>query len=771
MSRAPLRAVAPWLAASLGVSALGVVLALGTARLPPSFPALDPVRSFSVDWPLLLPLAWLAALALIPWALAEPPRRAGRGLLLLALVPVFWLHLHPEPFEEQRLVRVDHGVATVMVVEGGALVQRQWLRSVETRVPLLQLPQMLRSERALAGVAHALHHQADARRAATGDLSEGELAGRQRLRAWLWALQRGITSAWILLRFLTLPAALWLAVGVLRPALLGRWGARLCHLALLLPLALPPVANLLLLAGLELGGLPDTGSLAGGFAINQIGWLVAVALALGGARLGRVALGPVAAALILAGCGGADAPSAQATGPTPSSTEAAAEAPDLVLVLAAGARADLGGAGATGPLIRQTLDARGVSMFAAAYAQSPSPFVSLGSVLTGRYPTAVPMCGLPDRDAKPEDRPWCATLPAERHTLPEVLALYGYRTALLYANLPAADVYEGRFQHAVDLTVTLEDTRTDWERLHREAAEFWQQPGDQPRLLVVVVADMQVYERPDLAAMTGWSGQVSKLMEPMLAHSPELAQRVTGPADPRQLYLAYEQAAQGLAAGIRGLLTTLGNTSSRPRWVVVAGSTGINLGEAGGNAAEHPTWGANQLLLQRTVHVPLLIIPPNPEAQPRDIKQPVELVDLFPTLANLVGATPPAGLPGQDLLVDPFPEDVMAWSYAAHGDMLALRQGSLLYSVRGMFHNGTALDPEVTDFLVKAPDVGAFRQLHDVMSDPLQEHNLASDHPLELEDMHRLLVEIRTGLAAAPEDALTVERLWELRMTRSEGYW
>ena len=771
MSPPLLRAAAPWLSGLLGLGALAAALALGTTRLPPSFPALDPTRCFSVDWPLLLPMAWLAALALMPWGLARPPRRAGQGLLLLVLLPVLWLHLHPEPFEEQRLVRVDHGVATVTVVEGGALVQRQWLRSVETRLPLLQLPQMLRSERALAGVAHALHHQADDRRAAAGDLGADELAGRQHLRAWLWALQRGLSSGWILLRFLTLPAALWLAVGLLRPALLGRWGARVCFGALLLPLILPPLANLGLLAGLVLGGLPDTGTQAGSFAVSQLGWLGAVALSLGGARIGRAAWSPVAAALILAGCGGEPAPSTPSPGPTPASAEASADAPDLVLVLAAGARADLGGGGATGPLIRQSLDARGVSMFAAAYAQSPSPFVSLGSVLTGHYPTAVPMCGLPELGVALDDRPWCATLPAERHTLPGVLGLYGYRTALLHVNLPAADVFEGHFQHAVDLTVSPDDARTDWERLHREAHDFWLQPGDQPRLLVVVVSDMQVFERPDLAELTGWTGQVSQLVEPVLARSPELAHKVTGPADPQQLYRAYQQAAQGLAAGIRGLLTTLGDGDSRPRWVVVAGSTGINLGEAGGNAAEHPTWGANQLLLQRTVHVPLLIIPPDPEAQPRDIKQPVELVDLFPTLADLAGAVPPAGLPGQDLLADPFPEDVMAWSFAAHGDMLALRQGSLLYSVRGMFHNGTALDPEVTDFLVKAPDVDAFRQLHDVMADPLQEHNLAQERPAEIEAMHGRLVEIRTGLAAAPEGALTVERLWELRMTRSEGYW
>jgi hypothetical protein len=88
-----------------------------------------------------------------------------------------------------------------------------------------------------------------------------------------------------------------------------------------------------------------------------------------------------------------------------------------------------------------------------------------------------------------------------------------------------------------------------------------------------------------------------------------------------------------------------------------------------------------------------------------------------------------------------------------------------------MFHNGTALDPEVTDFLVKAPEVGAFRQLHDVMADPLQEHDLATERPEDLATLHRLLVEIRTGVAAAPEGSLTVQRLWELRMTRSEGYW
>ena len=753
----------PWLAGLLLVGALASTLAVGTSRLPPSFPALDPTRLASVDWPRLLPMAWLAVLGLLPWALgqAQGSRRVTRGLLLLALAPVVWLSLHPEPFEEQRLLKVGHGVGTITVVEGGELVQRQWLRSVETGMPLLQLPKMLGSERCLAGIAHAIHHQADS------DPRHGYP------RALLWASQRWATVAWLGLRFLTLPIALWLGAAAVWPRLMPRRALHWAGLGLLLPLIVPPVVNLLLLVGLQLSGLPDAAGQAGDFALTQLARLGAIGLALVAAGIGRIRWLPIAAAMLLASCSAepaADAPTPAANAATPAVAEATG--PDIVVVLAAGARALLGGGEETGPLLRKQLEATGVSMYTSAYAQSPSSFVSLGSLLTGRYPSAIPMCGLPVLAPDGgDDHPWCATIPDDRHTLPEVLGLYGYSTALLHANLPAGEVFASRFQHAQDLTTQWEDGRADWERIHREAQAFWRRDHDRPHLLVVVVADTVISLRPDVAARTGWSGQVPQLVEPMLAHQPELAHRVTGPADHEQLYTTYQQAVHGLGGGVRGLLTVLGEASQRPRWVVVAGLTGINLGEAGGNAEDHPTWGTNQLLLERTVHVPLFVIPPDPDATPRDIPQPVELVDLFPTLATLSGAVTPSGLPGQDLLEDPFPENHLAWAYAAHGDMLAVRQGALLYSVRGMFHNGTALDPEVTDFLIKAPEASTFRHLHDVIQDPLQQRELVDERADEVQTLHRLLVDVQTGVAAAPEGSLNAERLWELRMTRAEGYW
>jgi len=744
----------------LTAGALLTVLALGTPRLPPSFPALDPARCASVDWPRMLPLAWLAALAALPWAMGGSPRRTARGLLLLAIVPVVWLSLHPEPFEEQRLLKVDHGVGTIMVVEGGALVERQWLRSVHTDVPLLQLPLMLRSERALAGIAHAMHHDADPE------------PSHAYPRALLWAMQRWLTMGWLILRFLTLPLALWLGLAALRPGVLPRWGRHLAGIGMLLTLALPPTANLLLLAGLGIAGLPDAAGQAGAFALVQLAWLGAIGLVLTSSRLGRMAWAPVVAALLLAGCSGDAVQSNPSTRRAEAPAEALTTGPDIVLVLAAGARSSMGTGEDTAPVLRHQLQATGVTMFASAYAQSPSSFVSLGSLLTGRYPSAIPICGLPSLEPSGGDElPWCAAIPEDRHTLPEVLGLYGYTTGLLHANLPASEAFEGRFQHARDLTTSWDDGRADWESIHREAQVFWRQDPDRPHLLVVVVSDMVISQRPDVASRTGWSGQVPQLVEPMLAHQPELAQAVTGPADPQQLYGTYQQAVHGLGGGVRGLLSILSEASDRPRWVVVSGLTGINLGEPGGGAEDHPTWGANQLLLERTVHVPLFVIPPNPDATPTDITQPVELVDLFPTLATLAGAVPPAGLPGQDLLATPFPEDPRAWSYAAHGDMLALRQGGLLYTVRGMFHNGTALDPEVTDFLIKAPEAGGFSHLYDVIDDPLQQRDMAELRPGDAQSMHRLLVEIQTGVAAVPAGSLTTERLWELRMTRSEGYW
>ena len=101
--------------------------------------------------------------------------------------------------------------------------------------------------------------------------------------------------------------------------------------------------------------------------------------------------------------------------------------PDLILVLTPGLRADVTTPGAEQALF-EGLSALPWRRFTQAYAQSCSPHTSMGSLLTGLYPSAIPLCGSYAGDSlvpNSEESPWCSELPERRYTLPEVVELEG----------------------------------------------------------------------------------------------------------------------------------------------------------------------------------------------------------------------------------------------------------------------------------------------------------------------------------------------------------
>ena len=151
------------------------------------------------------------------------------------------------------------------------------------------------------------------------------------------------------------------------------------------------------------------------------------------------------------------------------------------------------------------------------------------------------------------------------------------------------------------------------------------------------------------------------------------------------------------------------------------------------------------------------------------MKKPVELLDLFPTLASLAGATRPARLQGDDLFAEA-PDDNPI-SYAEFGDMLALREGDHLLTFRCYLHNGTSLDPELTHRFENADLTGEFFSLHNIQADPMQQKNLQGQELSKLQSMRNDLLAQRKGPGAPPPEALGDEQLKALRLTPALGYW
>jgi iduronate 2-sulfatase len=69
----------------------------------------------------------------------------------------------------------------------------------------------------------------------------------------------------------------------------------------------------------------------------------------------------------------------------------------------------------------------------------------------------------------------------------------------------------------------------------------------------------------------------------------------------------------------------------------------------GYHSGEHGLW-QKQSLFEESARVPLLIVAPGVSAKNAAAATPVAHIDLFPTLAELAGVTPPANLQGQSLV-------------------------------------------------------------------------------------------------------------------------
>ncbi len=736
----------------------------------PSAPLLDWTRTASLQVRMLGPLGVLLMVAASPGAsrssgwLRVPLRLLGGVGLVLVLVTMLAL-------QDFRLNTIDDtpGSVAVPVVEDGELLERGWGGHLVKGRPVLLTPSLVENELVLGRLARGIHRASDARALSQGELTQVRFDGRVRGRAVLWGIQRAAAVVWLWSRAAA-PVLLSLVLAVTffgRPPRIVAWFSRgvLAWYAFAIPLV-----NLGLHVGMVLVRLPDG---AAGRPLQlglDLAMLAAASLAaLAGLGFAGPAEGdrpsrrgggaPAAAALVpvllLVACGAE--PQTEGVPPLTPATE---QAPDLTVILVPGLRADLDPGVVAAQAFYAALGREPTARFSAAYAQSTHPFTSLGTILTGRYPSAIPLCSLYEGDAATElPLPWCVHIPEDRYTVPEVLGLYGYRTALFTALMPRAELMGAQFQHWIDVSDLVGAQGTDVTELAARIDAWRALEPDRPSLVVVALPDMMVAWRDGLREAMG-----------LPAHQRHewLPNRPPPPlgADPAGLY-ASEAARLGLELG--RLVRPAAPSSARPRWTVVTSSNGINLGDLVGDAHAAPLEG---VLMEGTLHVPLAIY--GPVGQPvRSVDQVVELVDLAPTLLSLAGADPPAGLPGEDLLSLEGEGDPQATAYAEFGDMLALRQGEWMLTFRCFLHGRTSLDPELTERLVAA----AAKQgthgflLHQVVRDPHQRQNLVDSQWPRFVLLRSSMLAMRRGPGAPPEEAWSPEKLWDLRLSPADGYW
>jgi len=472
------------------------------------------------------------------------------------------------------------------------------------------------------------------------------------------------------------------------------------------------------------------------------------------------------------------------------------EAPDLVVVLLRDLRGDgPGPQGAEAAFLGAVSSLDDGVRFASAYAQSPRPHASLGAVSTGVYPAGIPLCNPPDLQTPDAELPWCVSLPAERPTLPEVLALYGYRTAVLALGSPKL-IVRGEGDRLVHPTHG--PPEQTWPPAVGAARDWWTADDGRPRLLIVQAA----VESPRLRAIIDEaykSGALPESERPAyLATHPVLAARLK-PGVPWPILTAETQAAvqaeyvdtaARVGTQLETLLTGL-SAGPRPRWTVLTSLHGMLTGLTTGTESPEQAWaGRSPLLLDRTLRVPLVVAGPGMHRWTVD--HPVELVDIVPTLTGLAGAVAPAGLSGSDLLAQLDAPEPHAVGYSEFGDMLSLRYGDHFLRFRSQLHGSTSIDPRLTERLRASipPDLPGYAPspgrptplpgqpphpefiLFDVQADPFQVRPLPPEaHPDVFRPMASKLLELREGPARPPESLMSFEQVQALRKVGALHYW
>ncbi len=193
-------------------------------------------------------------------------------------------------------------------------------------------------------------------------------------------------------------------------------------------------------------------------------------------------------------------------------------------------------------------------------------------------------------------------------------------------------------------------------------------------------------------------------------------------------------------AMLQGLFSTLEELDLERRTIVVVTSDhGEALGEKG--------LAGHSYLYDFNLMVPLIFALPDGMAAGRVVSEQVSLVDVLPTLLELVGLDPPPGLDGATLLplIQARAPDAgrgrIAWSYGAISNYgLALRVANRLK----LISNDTVWPP-----------AAGREELFDLLEDPAEEHDLAATGGDELEVLRRLVDEVRREQAGGLRIELT----------------
>jgi arylsulfatase A-like enzyme len=302
----------------------------------------------------------------------------------------------------------------------------------------------------------------------------------------------------------------------------------------------------------------------------------------------------------------------------------------LVLISLDTLRADhLGAYGYDKPTspVFDRLAARGV-LFLQAVAQGPSTLPSHGALMTGQYPSAYGGTAVP------------SAIPVQAETLAEILRQHGFAT------WGFTDGGYLRRSFGLDQGFThYEDVRVGRARIIARIDSTLAQ--QEPARLFLFVHGYDVHtpyrapdEDRDAVGARRWRGKTAigaQQLNALERERPRLRRDTVGP-----LVSLYDAGVRHADRLLGELLDVLGRRG------VLANAIVVVLSDHGEEFFEHGRTQHKQLYLHPHLHVPLLWLVPG--RGPARVAGPVELIDVLPTVLDLLGLPPHAPAMGRSLV-------------------------------------------------------------------------------------------------------------------------
>lgn len=231
-------------------------------------------------------------------------------------------------------------------------------------------------------------------------------------------------------------------------------------------------------------------------------------------------------------------------------------------------------------------------------------------------------------------------------------------------------------------------------------------------------------------------------------HSPYTPPEPYGSRFPATMQGAYDGEIASTDAQIGRLLDQL-RTSGRLENTIV-----VVVADHGESLGEHGEQQHGFFIYDAAIHIPLIVAGPGVPA--RAVPEQVRIVDVMPTILDLVGADTPAAVQGVSLMP------------LGRGEELELLGFSESWYPR--YHYGWSELTAVRDGRYKfiaAPR----RELYDTQADPGETHDLSASNPRMADALERGLRDMvaRTAAAATPQTPRTVDPAVEERL-RALGY-